>query len=70
MFRQHNYGENMKELAIYVYVAVIAMLSIYMAVLAVDAKPKAQLNCSVAEISPDFTHADRQKCRLMRANRL
>lgn len=60
----------MKELLVYVYVAVMAMLFMYMAVLAIEAKPKSQLNCSVAEVSPDYTHADRQKCRLMRANRL
>lgn len=60
----------MKELLVYVYVAVMAMLFMYMAILAIEAKPKAQLNCSVAEVSPDYTHADRQKCRLIRANRI
>jgi hypothetical protein len=70
MFRQHNYGGNMKEVAIYVYVVVITMLSLYMAALATQAKPKAQLNCAVSEISPDFSHADREKCRLIRANKL
>lgn len=60
----------MKELLVYVYVAVMAMLFMYMAILAIEAKPKSQLNCWIAEVSPDYTHADRQKCRLMRANRL
>jgi hypothetical protein len=41
-----------------------------MAALATQAKPKAQLNCAVSEISPDFSHADREKCRLIRANKL
>ena len=60
----------MKELLVYVYVAVMAMLFMYMAVLAIEAKPKSQLNCGIAEVSPDYTHADRQKCRLIRANRI
>jgi hypothetical protein len=60
----------MKELLIYVYVSVVAMLCLYMAALALEAKPKAQLNCAVAEISPDYSHADRQKCRLIRGHKL
>jgi hypothetical protein len=70
MFRQHNYGGNMKELLLYIYLSIVVMLSVYIAILATEAKPKAQLNCAVSEISPDFSHADREKCRLMRANRL
>jgi hypothetical protein len=38
--------------------------------LALEAKPKAQLNCAVAEISPDYSYADRQKCRLIRGHKL
>lgn len=60
----------MKELLIYVYVLVVGMLALYMAMLAIDAKPKAELNCAVAEINPDYSHADRQKCRLIRGNKL
>jgi hypothetical protein len=60
----------MKELLIYVYVSVVAMLCLYIAALALEAKPKAQLNCAVAEISPDYSHADRQKCRLIRGHKL
>jgi hypothetical protein len=60
----------MKHLLIYIYVAIVGMLCIYMAVLAIEARPKAELNCSVAEISPDFSHADREKCRLIRSRKL
>jgi hypothetical protein len=60
----------MKELLIYVYVSVVAMLCLYMAMLAIEARPKAELNCTVAEISPDYSHADRVKCRLIRGHKL
>ncbi len=60
----------MKEIAIFVYVSVVGLLALYMAMLAIDAKSKAELNCAVAEISPDYSHADRQKCRLIRGHKL
>ena len=60
----------MKELVIYVYVSIVGMLALYMAMLAIEARPKAELNCKVAEISPDYSHADRQKCRLIRGHKL
>lgn len=60
----------MKHLLIYIYVSVVSVLSIFMAVLALDAKPKAELNCSVAEISPDFSAADKEKCRMIRSRKL
>jgi len=60
----------MKDLLIYIYVSIVGMLCIYMAVLAIEAKPKTELNCTVAEISPDFSHADREKCRLIRSRKL
>jgi len=58
------------ELLLYVYLVIVATGSVYFAWLAATALPKSQLNCSVAEISPDFSHADRQKCRLIRAGKL
>jgi hypothetical protein len=61
---------NIEEAMTWVYVAAIAGASLYFAWLAHNASPKSRLNCSVAEISPDFTHADRQKCRLIRAGKL
>jgi hypothetical protein len=60
----------MKELLIYVYVSIVGMLALYMAMLAIEARPKAELNCTVAEISPDYSYADRQKCRLIRGHKL
>jgi hypothetical protein len=60
----------MKELIIYVYVSVVAMLCLYMAALIWESKPKEELNCTNAEISPDYSHSDRQKCRLIRAHKL
>lgn len=60
----------MKHLLIYIYVSIVGMLCIYMAVLAIEARPKTELNCTVAEISPDFSHADREKCRLIRSRKL
>jgi hypothetical protein len=60
----------MREILILGYICLVAMLCLYMAALVLEAKPKAQLNCAVAEISPDYSFADRQKCRLIRANKL
>jgi len=60
----------MKELIIYVYVSVVAILCLYMASLIWEAKPKEELNCKTAEINPDYSYADRQKCRLIRAYKL
>ena len=60
----------MKELLIYVYVSIVGLLALYIAMLAIEARPKAELNCTVAEISPEYSHADRQKCRLIRGHKL
>ena len=60
----------MKELLIYAYVSVVGMLALYMALLAIEARPKAELNCATAEINPDYSHVDRQKCRLIRGHKL
>ena len=60
----------MKELLIYVYVFVVGMLALYMALLAIEAKAKGELNCATAEINPDYSHADRQKCQLIRGYKL
>jgi hypothetical protein len=60
----------MKELLIYVYVSVVGLLALYIAMLAIDAKPKAELNCAVAEISPDVTPEERKRCRQIRGHKL
>jgi hypothetical protein len=52
-----------------VYYGIIALLSAYFAWLALS-KVSPKLPCAVSEISPDFSHADREKCRLMRNNKL
>ena len=51
------------------YYGIIALLSAYFAWLALS-KVSPKLPCAVSEISPDFSHADREKCRLMRNNKL
>lgn len=60
----------MKELLIFIYFGIVMLLVMYIAMLAIEARPKAELNCAVAEISPDYSHADRQKCRLIRGHKL
>jgi hypothetical protein len=51
------------------YYGIIALLSAYFAWLVLsNVSPK--LPCAVSEISPDFSHADREKCRLMRNHKL
>jgi len=43
-------------------------LAIYWGIKVHNMQPK--LPCMVAEISPDFTHEDRQKCRIIRSHKL
>jgi len=55
----------------YVYLATIACASLYFAVMVMNVPPGAEkLPCGVSEISPDFSHADREKCRLARGHKL
>jgi len=56
----------MKESVAMAYYAVIAIASIVMMYFALEAHDKRQLNCSIVEISPDFSNADRQRCRQLR----
>jgi len=53
----------MKEYIVLSYYAVVAIASIVMMYFALEANEKRQLNCNIAEISPDFSPADRQRCR-------
>ena len=53
--------------AVAFYVA-IALFSLYYGMKVIMDEP--QLMCGVAEISPDFTAADRARCRLMRRRSL
>lgn len=53
--------------AVAFYVA-IAVFSLYYGVKVISEEP--QLMCGVAEISPDFSAADRERCRQMRGHKL
>jgi hypothetical protein len=57
---------------VYVYMATVACVSLYFAVYLVQTIPPGahKLPCGVAEISPDFSHADRMACRLARGHKL
>jgi hypothetical protein len=46
----------------------VALSSIYMYVKVAEKEP--QIMCGVAEISPDFSTADRARCRLIRGHKL
>lgn len=54
-------------LAIVFYVT-IALASLYFASKAINTEPR--LACSVAEISPDFSQQDRERCRAIRSHKL
>jgi hypothetical protein len=51
------------------YYAIVAFVCAYFAWMALTAI-KPVVPCSVSEISPDFSNADREKCRLMRNHKL
>jgi len=53
--------------AVAFYIA-IAMFSLYYGVKVMSDEP--QVMCGVAEISPDFSAADRARCRQMRGHKL
>jgi hypothetical protein len=56
----------MKEYAVLIYYVVVSIACIVMMYFALDSVGQRQLNCSIAEISPDFSTADRQRCRELR----
>jgi hypothetical protein len=53
----------MKEYIVLAYYAIICIASIVFMYFALDAADNKKLNCSIAEISPDFSVQDRQRCR-------
>jgi len=57
----------LESLAIAFYIA-IALFNLYYGYSAHIKEPK--LMCGVAEISPDFSEADRQTCRMIRGHKL
>ena len=56
------------EIAILTFVFICGALSIYWGMKANNAPPRT--SCAFAEISPDFSHADREKCRQIRGHKL
>lgn len=46
----------------------IGLFSLYYGYLAITFEPRPA--CGVAEISPDFSHQDREKCRQLRGHKL
>ena len=59
----------MKEYIVLAYYAIIAIASIVMMYFALDAHDAKQINCGIAEISPDYSAKDRQQCREERLRR-
>ena len=51
-----------------VYYVVAGVFCVAWAVKAINATPT--LPCTVSEISPDFSQADREKCRIIRSRKL
>jgi hypothetical protein len=56
------------EKLIIVFWFICGALAIYWSIKVHNMPPK--LPCQVAEISPDFSHEDRQKCRIIRSHKL
>jgi uroporphyrinogen-III synthase len=56
------------EIAVICFYAAIALASLYFASKAINTEPR--LACSIAEISPDFSHQDRERCRTIRGHKL
>jgi hypothetical protein len=52
----------MKEYIVLIYYAIVCIASIVFMYFALDAADK-KIDCSIAEISPDYSPADRQRCR-------
>lgn len=62
--------EKLKEYLVYLYLIPAWVLLLYCLV-RVNVNPPVRHNiCTVAEISPDVTPAEREKCRLIRGHKL
>lgn len=57
------------EIAILIFVFTCGALAIYWS-LKVQERGFKQSHCAFAEISPDFSQQDREKCRLIRGHKL
>lgn len=56
------------EVAVITFYFCVALSSVYFGYLALSQPPK--LPCGVSEISPDFSHAQREQCRQIRGHKL
>jgi len=56
----------MKEYVVLTYYVIVSIVCIVVMFFALDAVKIRELDCSIAEISPDFSPADRQRCRELR----
>ena len=56
----------MKEYIVLSYYAIVAIASIVMMYFALEANEKREINCSIAEISPDYSVQDKERCRRLR----
>lgn len=56
----------MKEYIVLAYYAIVSIVCIVFMYFALDAVKIRQVDCSIAEISPDFSTVDRQRCRELR----
>jgi hypothetical protein len=52
------------------FAAVVVFLVVAPMISDLSAFKKRNLPCDVAEISPDFSHQDREKCRMIKGHRL
>jgi len=56
----------MKEYIVLIYYAVVSIVCIIVMYFSLDAIDQKQLNCGIAEISPDYSAQERQRCRELR----
>lgn len=57
-------------LLVLVYYALVSIVSFGAFLYVLSHPPKPQLPCTVAEISPDFSTQDRERCRMARGHKL
>lgn len=56
------------EIVAVVFYVAIALFSLYYGAKVISSEP--QIMCGIAEISPDFSPADRMRCRQIRGHKL
>ncbi len=55
------------EIAILIFVFICSAFTIYWGI---KVHNNTKIPCSLSEISPDFSNADREKCRVLRSHKL